>query len=208
MVMRLPSLRGILFLVVPVIALTTGCSAARGARPGVPVPIGGFSVTSLRSAYGIQGTLHGTLVRRDEWLTVSIDSGAIRTQQADPGPIWGLRLRAGLATCTADGRWEVTSESRGVRVAPLVGISSREEILDATLRPLRDSARLDVAIPPETRMNRSWVVLTLEWPFENEFATYSLDINLPLDGSAPVATAGPSGRGTQPSMRSRCASPS
>ncbi|HSA55497.1 MAG TPA: hypothetical protein VLE53_07320 [Gemmatimonadaceae bacterium] len=182
-----------------------GCAGARSAAPRTPVPIGGFSVSSMRSAYGIQGVLNGVLVRRGDWLTVTIDSGAVRTQQADPERIWDLRLRAGIATCTADGRWEVTSESRALRVAPLVGVSSREGILDASLRPFRSGARLDLAIPPEARIERSWVVLTFEWPFENELATYSLDVNLPLDGAVSARGARAPGETTHPAMRLRCA---
>lgn len=199
------SLRCIVYL--GVIGLATACGGARRSRPGAVVPIGAFSVTSLRSAYGIQGTLNGSVVKRDEWITVTIDSGVIRTQQADPAPVWGLRLRAGLATCGADGGSQIASESRAIRVAPLVGISSRDSILDASLRPLRTTARLDVAIPPETRVDRAWLVIQLEWPFENEFATYSLDVDVPLDGSASGGAARVSAARTPLSMRTRCTAP-
>lgn len=187
--------------------LATACGGARGSRPGAVVPIGAFSVTSLRSAYGIQGTLNGSVVRRDEWITVTIDSGAIRTQQADPAPVWGLRLRAGLAICGSDGGSQIASESRAIRVAPLVGINSRDSVLDASLRPLLTTARLDVAIPPETRIDRAWLVIQFEWPFENEFATYSLDLGVPLDASAREGGARVSSARTPRSMRTRCTSP-
>lgn len=204
-VTRLPTLRCFMSLVG--ISWVAGCASARGRPPGVPVPIGTFSVTSLRSAYGIQGVLNGSLVRRDEWILVTIDSGAIRTQQADPAPVWGLRLRAGLAACTPDGNWEVASESRALRVAPLVGIISRDEILDASLRPLRAGARFDVAVPPGTRFDRSWLVIVFEWPFENEFATYSLEVNVPLDGTGRREGGARAAMSAPASMRLRCARP-
>lgn len=90
-------------------------------------------------------------------------------------------------------------------VAPLVGITSRDAILDAKVRPLGTGARFDLPIPPVTRINRSWVVLTFEWPFESEFASYSLEVDLPLDGGGSGGGAAAPGGGSPPSMQARCA---
>lgn len=195
------SLRGAGCLLV--LALTNACASA-GARMR-PRPLGHFSASSLNSVYGIQATLRGSVARRGDWITVIIDSGAVKTQQADPGPIWNLRLRAGLAGCRTAGGSEVVSESRAVRLAPLVGVTDQDAILDATLRPLRDTVRFEVAIPPGTELARSWVVLTLEWPFENEFATYDLETGVALDGRRLGGSGVPAAGGPVASMRSRCA---
>jgi hypothetical protein len=98
----------------------------------------------------------------------------------------------------------VVSESRAVRLAPLVGVTDQDAILDATLRPLRDTVRFEVAIPPGTQLDRSWVVLTLEWPFENEFAAYDLETGVALDGRRVAVSGVPTTGGRVASMSSRC----
>jgi hypothetical protein len=186
------------------LALTTSCAPAAARARNEPRPLGRFSASSLNSVYGIQGLLSGSVARRGDWLAVIIDSGAVRTQQADPGRIWNLRLRAGLARCRTAGGSEVVSESRAVRLAPLVGVTDQDAILDATLRPLRDTVRFEVAIPPGTQLDRSWVVLTLEWPFENEFAAYDLETGVALDGRRVAVSGVPTTGGRVASMSSRC----
>jgi hypothetical protein len=60
-------------------------------------------------------------------------------------------------------------------------LSGDAATLDTTTRALRDTLRLDVAIPAGTDLAKSWIVLIFEWPFQSVMATYMMDTNVPLD---------------------------
>ena len=154
-------------------AATTGSVSPNG---GVP-----FSVSSIRSSYGIQGSFTGTIAVQDRWVYIVVPTGALRTYQRDRQDYWDLRLRAGLATCTSSG-FDIVSEGRAARLAPLLGLSRDAATLDTTTRAFRDTLRLDVAVPGGTDLGRSWIALVFEWPFQNVLATYTIHTNVPLNG--------------------------
>ena len=158
----------------------TGC---RATSTGTVSPDGGvpFSVSSIRSSYGIQGRFTGTIAVQDRWVYVVVPTGAVRTYQLDRQDYWDLRLRAGLASCKPGG-FEIISEGRAARLAPLLGLSRDAATLDTTTRAFRDTLRLDVGIPAGTDPGRSWIALTFEWPFQNVMATYTIHTNVPLNG--------------------------
>ena len=106
--------------------------------------------------------------------------GSVRTYQLDRQDYWDLRVRAGVATCKGRS-FEIVSEGRAVRLAPLLGLARDSARLDTAQRAFRDTLRLDVGIPPGTELARSWIALIFEWPFENVMATYTLHTNVPLE---------------------------
>ena len=143
-----------------------------------------FTVNSFRSGYGIQARLEGTIAVQDHWVYVLAPAGAVRTYQVDRQDYWDLRVRAGLASCTSKG-FEIISEGRAARLAPLLGLSPDAARLDTTTRAFRDTLRLDVGVPSGTNLARSWIALIYEWPFESVMATYTVHTNVPLNGGAP-----------------------
>lgn len=163
-------------------ALLASCASAPS-RPSVPETRSQFTASSLGTQYGIQGSFGGTVVRRGEWLYVTVPTGAVRTFQRDRQEHWDLRLRAAVAACTGPRQWEIVSESRAVRVAPLLGLTQDGAYLDTTLLRFKDTARVDVGIPPGVSLRRSWLALIVEWPIQNGLATYPLHSNMMLDGS-------------------------
>ena len=157
-------------------------SACSGARRGVLSTVEGrpFSISTIRSSYGIQARLEGSVALRDGWLYVIAPRGAVRTYQVDRQDYWDLRVRAGIASCT--GRdFEVKSEGRAARVATLLGLSRDAAFLDTTTRAFKDTLRLDVGVPPGTDPARAWVAFIFEWPFEGVLATYTVHSDIPLD---------------------------
>lgn len=156
------------------------CGGARQVRrpssAGVP-----FSVSSIRSSYGIQARLDGTIAVGDRWIYIVAPAGAVRTYQLDRQDYWDLRMRAGLASCTSRD-FEIVSEGRAARLAPLLGLARDSATLDTTTRAFRDTLRLDVGVPAGTDLAKSWIVLIFEWPFQSVMATYTVDTNTPLDG--------------------------
>jgi hypothetical protein len=162
------------------VVLATGCGGARhsatAARPGRP-----FSLTTIGSSYGVQSRLEGFIaVQDDRWVYLVIPRGAVRTYQLDRQDYWDLRVRAGVVACRAR-EFEVVSEGRAARLAPLLGLSRDAATLDTTTRSLRDTLRLDVGIPAGTDLARSWVALIFEWPFQSVLATYTVHTALPLN---------------------------
>lgn len=144
-----------------------------------------FRVSSIGSSYGIQARFDGTIAAQDRWIYIVVPSGAVRTYQLDRQDYWDLRLRAGVASC-ASRNFEIVSEGRAARLAPLLGLSRDAATLDTTTRALRDTLRLDVGVPAGTDLARSWIALIFEWPFQSVMATYTVHTNAPLDGaSAP-----------------------
>lgn len=160
-----------------------GCRATStgSVSPDGRVP---FSVSSIRTSYGIQGRLTGTIAVQDRWVYLVVPVGAVRTYQLDRQEYWDLRLRAGLASCKPRG-FEIVSEGRAARLAPLLGLSRDAATLDTTTREFRDTLRLDVGVPAGTDLGRSWIALTFEWPFQNVLATYTIHTNVPLNGDGP-----------------------
>ena len=151
-----------------------------------------FTATSLKTIYGIQGQFQGTATLRDAWLYVTIPTGAVKTYQLDPQQYWDLRLRVGVASCdTTPGRYssQVVAESRAMRIAPALGIAEQSGpgAVDTTTHSLKEPLRFEVGVPPGTRLERSWIVLLLEWPFNNVLADYSLetDASLAPNGNGP-----------------------
>jgi hypothetical protein len=172
-------------LAVVLAALVAG--ACGGARRGTQSPMTGrpFSISTIRSSYGIQAQLEGSIAMRDGWLYVIAARGAVRTYQVDRQDYWDLRVRAGVASC-AGRSFDVISEGRAARVATLLGLSRDAAFLDTTTRAFRDTLRLDVGVPPGTDLARSWTAFIFEWPFEGVLATYTVHSDVPLDPrSAP-----------------------
>lgn len=166
------------------IALTVASGACGAARANT-APIGAgkpFSVTSFRGSPGIQVRLEGSLAVQDRWVYLTAPGGAVRTYQLDRQDYWDLRVRAAVASCTGR-EFDVVSEGRAVRLAPLLGLARDSARLDTAQRAFRDTLRLDVGIPPGTELARSWIALIFEWPFENVMATYTMHTNVPLDVS-------------------------
>lgn len=173
---RLP-LCGLLF------AMAGACATTSAARP-VTAPV---AISSLRTVYGIQMHLDGSVTRRGDWLYVVAPTGSIRTYQGT-APAWDLTLRAGLTTCTADRGWTVVSQSRAARLAPLVGLTRDNSLLDTTGRSFRDTLRLDLGVPPGTDLGQSRLTFELEWPIESSIASYAVDADAPLGRPDSVVT--------------------
>lgn len=150
----------------------------RPAGEGVP-----FRVSSIGSSYGIQARFDGTITAQDRWIYIVVLSGAVRTYQLDRQDYWDLRLRAGVASC-ASRNFEIVSEGRAARLAPLLGLSRDAATLDTTTRALRDTLRLDVGVPAGTDLAKSWIALIFEWPFQSVMATYTVHTNVPLNGAS------------------------
>lgn len=167
-------------------ALCTVVAACAGARQGQGAPGQQlhFAVSSIRSQFGIQGRFDGTISVQDRWLYLVVPTGAVRTYQVDREDHWDLRLRAGLVSC-AGRSFEVVSEGRAARLAPVLGLSQDAAFLDTTLLSFRDTLRLDVGVPPGTDLASSWIALIFEWPVQTVIATYELHTNMPLNGGAP-----------------------
>ena len=141
-----------------------------------------FSVTSLGSSYGIQARLEGSIAEQNRWVYLVVPEGTVRTYQLDRQDYWDLRLRAAVASCR-ERNVEIVSEGRASRLAPLLGLSRDSATIDTTMRRFRAPLELDVAIPPDVDPARSWVALVFEWPFQSVMATYTVHVNLPLNGS-------------------------
>ena len=179
-----------------IVAAALGCASAHPREPASAAPVV-FAVSSMPSGYGIQGRFRGSVTRHADWVTVTITGGAIRTQQGDPRPVWDLRLRAALATCARGSEWLVVSESPAIRLAPAARVPQTEGIVDTTTHELQDTLRLAVAIPPDVSPVQARLVLRLEWPFENLFASYELATDVAL-AEQPVGlrlVERPTGRG-------------
>ncbi len=138
----------------------------------------------MPSVYGIQLRLEGSAVVRDGWLHLDFPAGAVRTYQGE-AEAWDLMLRARLATCGRDGEWQVASESRAARLAPIAGLTRDESMLDTTTRAFTETLRLDLGIPRGTDLARSWVAVELAWPVESVLASYTLHTAASLTAAAP-----------------------
>lgn len=156
-------------------AMAGACATTSAPRP-VTAPV---AISSLRTVYGIQMQLDGSVTRRGDWLYFVAPAGSIRTYQGT-APAWDLTLRAGVTTCTADRGWVVVSQSRAARLAPLVGFTRDSSLLDTTGRHFRDTLRLDLGVPPGTDLGRSRLTFELAWPIESSIASYSVDADAPL----------------------------
>jgi hypothetical protein len=165
---------------VAVLFVAAGCGGARGTtvQPGTERP---FTMSSIGSSYGIQARIEGTIAVGDRWVYVVVPRGAVRTYQLDRQDYWDLRVRAGIASCTSRREFEITSEGRAARLAPVLGLSRDAATLDTTTRAFRDTLRLDAGIPPGTDLDKSWIALIFEWPFQSVMATYTVHTDVPLD---------------------------
>lgn len=166
------------------ILLVVAAAACAGARART-APIGAgkpFSVTSFRGSPGIQVSLEGSIVVQDRWVYATASRGAVRTYQLDRQDYWDLRVRAAIASCKGR-EFDIVSEGRPARLAPLLGLARDSARLDTAQRAFRDTLRLDVGTPPGTELARSWIAFIFEWPFENVMATYTLHTNVPLDAA-------------------------
>ena len=170
-------------------ALAPSCLLACRSNPATGTPGGGtpFTVSTLGTGYGIQAQLQGALAIQNRWVYVVVPRGSVRTYQRDRQDYWDLRVRAAIATCRPNGV-EIASEGRAERLAPLLGLARDSATLDTTMRAFRDTLRLDVAVPPGIDPARSWTALMFEWPFQNVLATYTVHVNLPLNGSSRAWT--------------------
>lgn len=164
--------------------VTVGCATARGAGdprdvPSPPIP---FAASSIPSAYGIQLRLEGSVVERDGWLYVVVPTGSVRTYQGT-AEVWDLMVRAGLAVCDGRGEPRLISESRAVRIAPLVGFTRDSAVLDTTVRVLTDTLRLDLGVPAGTKLDRAWLTFEPAWPIGGALATYTIPARAALTPS-------------------------
>ena len=160
--------------------LVAAALACGGTRAGTsPLPTGTPFRLRPESGYGIQGTFEGSIAMGDRWVYVTAPKGGIKTYQLDRQDYWDLRLRAAVATC--QGRsFEIVSEGRAARLAPLLGLSPDAAFLDTTTRTLKDTLRLDVGVPAGVDLARSWVALIFEWPVQSAMAIYTVHTNVPL----------------------------
>jgi len=165
--------------------------ASGGARRGATSPVAGrpFSISTIRSSYGIQARMDGSIAVQDGWLFVMAPRGAVRTYQVDRQDYWDLRVRAAVAACVGRSV-EVTSEGRAARVATLLGLSRDAAFLDTTTRAFRDTLRLDVGVPPGSDLAKSWIAFIFEWPFEGVLATYTVHTDVPLSPRSGRWTGG------------------
>lgn len=143
------------------------------------VPI---SASSMPSGYGIQLRLEGSAVVRDDWLYLVVPTGSVRTFQGT-ADAWDLMIRAGVATCTGKGTWQVVSESRAARIAPLVGLTRDSAVLDTTIRAFSDTLHLDLGVPRGTKMERAWLTFEVAWPIQSVLAEYTLSTGAALTTS-------------------------
>lgn len=137
----------------------------------------------MPSGYGIQLRMEGAASIQDNWIRLVAPTGAVRTFQGE-ADAWDLMARAGLATCIGKGAWELVSESRPARIAPLLGMTRDESLLNTTPRAFRDTLRVDLGVPLRTNLKRSWLVLTMAWPIDGVLPTYVIHTASPLDGSS------------------------
>lgn len=158
---------------------TTHQAAQLSNAQAVVIPI---SASSMPSGYGIQLRLEGSAVVRDDWLYVKMPTGSVRTFQGT-ADAWDLMLRAGLATCTGKGQWQIVSESRAARIAPLVGLTRDSAMLDTTVLTFSDTLRLDLGVPRGTNMERTWLTFEVAWPIQSVLATYTLPTGAALTAS-------------------------
>jgi hypothetical protein len=168
--------------VVVAISLSAACASAVHSPSPSPVAAIPFSANSLQSIYGIQGRFDGTVTLRENWLDVVVSSGAMRGFQGDAVHYSDLRVRAAVASCSGRAS-ETTSESQAVKLGPVFGIGTRVAGPDTALRVMHDTLRFMVAVPHGTVLERSWLAFVLEWPFENSFATYSMNTDAALSGA-------------------------
>jgi hypothetical protein len=187
---------GVAMLVVSLVPIN--CVTAHGARhlAGLHTSALPFAASSMPSGYGIQVRLEGSATVRDDWLYVVVPTGSVRTYQGT-ADAWDLMVRAGLATCTDKGAWRIVSESRAVRIAPLIGMTRDDAMLDTTVRAFKDTLRLDLGVPRTTTLDRSWLTFELAWPIQSVLARYTLSANGTLtpvsertDAKRPSAVCG------------------
>ena len=143
-----------------------------------------FAASSIRSQYGVQGRMEGTIEVADRWVYIVAPVGAVKTYQVDRQDYWDLRMRAGLVSCKRRDI-EIVSEGRASRIMPLLGLSPDAAYLDTTTITFKDTLRLDVGIPAGTDLAHSWIALVFEWPVAGALATYELHTNVPLNDAAP-----------------------
>lgn len=168
-----------------VVAISVCAACATAVRPAGPSPVAAipFSANSLQSIYGIQGRFDGRFTVGEHWLDVVVPTGALRGFQGDVVHYSDLRVRAAITSCTSAHGYEVTSESRAVRLGPVFQIGARIAAPDTALRVTHDTLRFSVAVPRGTSLDRSWLAFVLEWPFENSFASYSMNTDVALSGA-------------------------
>ena len=170
------------FAVFALSVLCAACSARHaGTRASQATP---FTASSIRSQYGVQAVFQGSIVVGDRWVYLTVPSGGVKTYQLDRQDYWDLRVRAGLVSCKGR-QFQVVSEGRASRIAPLLGLSRDAAFLDTTTLSFKDTLRLDVGIPPGTDLVYSWIAIVFEWPVAGALATYELHTNIPLNHGAP-----------------------
>jgi hypothetical protein len=158
------------------LSIVGGCARAPAVQrpaPSAAGPTVELIANSIPSEFGIQGRFVGVASLRDGWIDVTIISGAVRMQQRDPRLYNALRVRASVASCATRGQWRTAAEGSTVRIAPALRVTD-DAITDVTEHPLADSIQLSVAVPRDVDFTQSWVALILEWPFENDFVSYSV----------------------------------
>lgn len=199
--MRFPSPAALRLTACAVLFAMAGACATTSAPRPVTAPV---AITSLRTVYGIQMQLDGSVTRRGDWIYVVAPAGSIRTYQGT-APAWDLTLRTGLTTCTPDRGWVVVSQSRAARLAPLVGFTRDSSLLDTTSQHFRDTLRLDLGVPPGTDLGRSRLTFELAWPIESSIASYSVDADTPL--ASPDSLGNPCNRAAGPGAATRRLAP-
>lgn len=137
------------------------------------------TASSIQSSYGIQFHVAGSSYVRDNWLYVTLPTGAIRTYQGT-APAWDLLMRAALVSCTGDRHERVVSVSQPAHLATIVGFTQDSSMLDTTSRAFRDTVRLDLGVPATVDPAHSWIEFELTWPVSNVLATYRTPANVTL----------------------------
>jgi hypothetical protein len=170
---------------IPLWIFASGCVTNHGpASPSsdqaIVIPV---TASSMPSGYGIQLRLEGSAAMRDDWLYLELPVGSVRTFQGT-ADAWDLMIRAGLATCTGRGEWQLVSESRAARIAPLVGLTRDSAVLDTTIRAFSDTLRLNLGVPRGTNMEQAWLTFEIAWPFQSVLAEYTVATGATLTASS------------------------
>ena len=170
---------------IPLWIFASGCVTTHGpASPSsdqaVVIPV---TASSMPSGYGIQLRLEGSAAMRDDWLYLELPVGSVRTFQGT-ADAWDLMIRAGLATCTGRGKWQLVSESRAARIAPLVGLTRDSAVLDTTIRAFSDTLRLNLGVPRGTNMEQAWLTFEIAWPIQSVLAEYTVATGAALTASS------------------------
>ena len=139
--------RHAVFVLVALVATACG-----GARRSALSPVAGrpFSISTIRSSYGIQARIEGTFTLRDGWLYIAAPHGAVRTYQVDRQDYWDRRTNdhtAVLAVLKA--RDLAAGRGRGTQI-PLVWLPEFEQYGEAfdNVIPIRRNAILPDDQPP------------------------------------------------------------